>query len=296
MGVLKPKQTTQTQTTEASPWQGAEKYMDNVLSNAGKLWDQGSGFNPYQGNVNAAISNQTQQGLSGIMNTAQGQGGLLGQSGVQFANGLLGSGGLSDEQRSALDPLLATARGDSLSTVNPYLQAQIDAMNSDIMNKVQSTASANGRYGSGAMGGILGRELGTANANILSTNWENERNRQLQAANSLQDVYGQGLNRASNLALNGQQITDQLYDPATRMLGVGDFYDARAQRQKDADIQAWKDKDMAKWNRLNAYSGVVNGNQGPASQTTTTPTTRPSALQTALGAGSAGLGLLGKLF
>ena len=296
MGALKPKQTSQTTTTESGPWAGVEPYMDNALSQAKNLWNKDSGFNPYTGKVNAAISNQSQQGLAGIMNTAQGQGGLLGQSGVGFANGLLNSGGLSQEQRDSMAPLLATARGDSLSTVNPYLQAQIDAMNSDIMNKVQSTASANGRYGSGAMGGILGRELGTANANILSTNWENERNRQLQAANSLQDVYGQGLNRASNLALNGQQITDQLYDPSTRMLGVGDFYDARNQNQLNADIQAWKDKDMAKWNRLNAYNGIIQGNQVGGTQTTTTPTTRPSALQTALGAGTAGLGLLGKLF
>lgn len=300
MGSAKPKTvpTSTTQTTSASDY--LLPYLKGTLANANKLYlsdPSGSAFQ-YNGPLQGDISSQTQQGLSGVMDVANTQGGILGQTGLNYADNLIKGNGLSDEMRGQLNPLIDIANGKDLERVNPYLQTQIDAMNQQIMDKVNGAMSANGRYGSGAHTGVLGNQIGLADANILSTNFENSLNRQMQANQSLADIYGQGLNRAGNMALNGQQITDQIYDPFTRMAGVGDYYDQRSQNLVDATRQNQQQNAMTPWDQLSRFAGIVTGSAPYTGQSTTQTgtTTRPSALQSTLGAAGTIGGLLGKLF
>lgn len=297
MGGLSPK-TVPTSTTQTStPVQnGTVHELQQQAMGKGLNYINAGGTPAYNGPLQGDVSAQTTQGLGGIMNVANSaNASLLGKTGINYANDLINNGGLSDEMRAQLQPLIATANGEGLKTVNPYLQQQIDAMNQQIMDKVNGAMSANGRYGSGAHTGVLGNQLGTADASILSANFENNLNRQLQAGQSLADIYGQGLNRAGNMALNGGQITDQLYSPYERMAGVGGYYDDRSQGLVDAQQNRYlMNRDLTK-DDLNWLMGLSTST--PVGSTTTQygTTTKPSALQSALGAGATLGGLLGKI-
>lgn len=301
MGALQPKTVPTSSTQTTAPSDILTPYIKGTLANANKLYlsdPSGSAFK-YNGPLQGDISSQTSQGLGGIMDVANsGDASLLANSGLGYANGLINNGGLSDEMRSQLNPLISMANGEDLNRVNPYLQTQIDAMNQQIMDKVNGAMSANGRYGSGAHTGVLGNQLGIADANILSTNFENSLNRQQSALTSLADIYGQGLNRAGQMALNADDITNQLYSPYERMAGVGQYYDDRSQNLVDATRQNQLQNAMTGWDQLGRFASVINGAAPSAGSTTTQTgtTTRPSALQSSLGAGGTALGLLGKLF
>jgi len=297
--LLKPK--TVSPTTTSSTTNDLNKFADTNVdyTNAtGLNYLKNGGTQAYTGAIQGDQSAQSQQALAGIMGAAQSpQASLLGNTGLNYANNVIGQNGLSDEMRAQLQPLISTANGDGLKTVNPYLQQQIDAMNAQISDRVNGAMSANGRYGSGAHTGVLSNQLGIANANILSTNWENSLNRQMQAGQSLADIYGQGLNRAGNMALNGSQITDQIYSPFERMAGVGDYYDQRNQGAADANLQRYGINSPLQKNDLSWLSGIANSTPSYGQTTSSnTPITKPSAVQSALGAGSTIAGLLGKLF
>lgn len=299
MGAIKPKtvptSTTQTTSNEINKFVDRNIDASNQLANA---YVTGGGTQAYTGDLQGAQSAQSQQALGGIMNVANSaNASLLGNTGLNYANKLIGQQGLSDEMRAQLKPLIDTANGVDLNRVNPYLQTQIDAMNQQIMDKVNGAMSANGRYGSGAHTGVLGSQLGVANANVLSTNFENSLNRQQAALGSLADIYGQGLNRAGNMALNGSQITDQLYSPYERMAGVGQYYDDRAQGAVDAQLQKYMMNRDLKKDDLTWLAQIASGAPSYGSTSTSSgTTTKPSALQSALGAGASLGGLLGKLF
>lgn len=286
--------TTSTTTNEINKF--ADSNIDMANQRA-KSYLAAGGTPAYTGGFLGAQSGQSQQALQGIMNTAQsGNASALANSGINFANGMIGSNGMSADQNAALSSLKDTALGKYLDPENgnPYLQAQLDKMAGDIQNRVSSLAAGSGRYGSGAHQGVLSREIGGAVGNVLSQNYENERNRMMSAAGAWNSALEGGLNRAAGLALNGGQITDQLYSPYERMAGVGEYYDQRNQGQVDSEVQKYLMNKSLQQDDISWLAGIAAG--APSYGTTTTgTTTQPSALQSALGAGSTLAGLIGKL-
>jgi len=300
--IFKTKTTPTTSTQTSEPSDLMKPYLKGVMDNANRLYkaDPNASSMVYDGPLQADVSSQTQQGLGGIMSVANSaDASALGNAGVDFATGMIGSNGMSAEQQQALSSLKDTALGKYLDPENgnPYLKAQLDKMAEDIQNRVTSMAAGSGRYGSGTHQGVLSREIGSAVGDVLSTNYERERDRMMGASSAWNSALEGGLNRASGLALNGSQITDQLYAPYERMAGVGDYYDTRAQNLLDAQMNQFDRNAMLPWDQLGRFAGLVNGTAPYAGGTTvqTGTTTAPSALQSALGAGGTLAGLLGKL-
>ncbi len=292
-----PQATTTMQSSQ--PWSEAQPALGMGLARAQELFQTDRGYQPYGGPTQADVSAQTWDGLNRTQRLAEGQGGLLGQSGYNFANTLIGNQGLSDNMRPALDTLEATARGDNLAQTNPYLQQMLDANAEKVRNQVNSSMSGAGRYGSGMHTNKLAQGITDATAPLLFQNYDNERQRQLSAASGLTDIYGTGLNRGLSAAGMGSALTNLLYDPADRMSSVGSFLDQRAQNDLNADIDRFNAAQARPWEmlgRLNAIAtgaGQLGGTQVGSS---VKPVTKQSGLQQALGYGTAGLGLLGSIF
>jgi hypothetical protein len=286
--------TTTTGSTE--PWGPAQGPLNTALQGAQSLYASDVGYKPYTGQMQAGLSSQTQGALDQTQQLAQGQGGLLGQAGYGYATDLVNSGGMSADQRASLAPLQATANGDYLNQTNPYLQQMLDTNAEKVRNQVNSSMSGAGRYGSGAHTTQLSKGITDATAPLLYQNYDAERQRQLSAATGLSDIYGQASNRALQTAGMGASLTDQLYDPASRMAGVGQVYDDRAQTDINNQISQWDAAQARPWEQLSRLNAIASGSgQLGGTSTKTTPVAQQSTLQKILGYGATGLGLLGSL-
>lgn len=292
-----PQTTTTSQSSE--PWGPAQPALNMGLQYAQQYMNNDTGYKPYTGATQAGMSDQTQQSLDQTQQIAQGQGGLLGQAAYGYGQGLINNEGITDNMRPALGTLEATARGDNLGTVNPYLQQMLDANSEKVRNQVNSSMSGAGRYGSGMHTQKLGQSLTDATAPLLFQNYDNERQRQLSAAQGLTDIYGTGANRALQTAGMGSELTGLLYDPADRLASVGSVYDQRAQNDLNAQIERFNAEQARPWEQLGRLNAIATGAGqmgGTQIGAQTRPVARQSGLQQALGYGTAGLGLLGSIF
>lgn len=120
--------------------------------------------------------------------------------------GLLSSMGSS----GGLDYLTPTARGDYLNNGDPYLDQVIADTNTHTANQLADYYSGAGRYGGATMNRDMIDRLAANEANVRSSNYQNERNRQLQAATTLEQL-GQsrtGLQGSLIDAISGVQGTN----------------------------------------------------------------------------------------
>lgn len=190
----------------------------------------------------APLSTQTMNGISLLNQGAAGvgasaQGALAGIQGRQGAGGnasttlnlatpgmqdnpwggLLGSAGAS-QTTAGVQQLADTARGGAM---NPYLNSVYRAASRPVMDDVNAQFAKSGRYASGAHTGVMTDRLGDMAASIYAPAYENERNRQLSAANSWAGI--QQNDRAANMA--GIQGAGAMYsDDASRRLQGASLY------------------------------------------------------------------------
>lgn len=256
MGLFSP--TKQTTTSTSEPWAVAQPYINNSLLRANSLYTNGSGRVP-------APSWEANKWLQMTKGLALGGNPLMADTQNATRQLMTGTG-------VGGDTLTATARGDNLDAVNPYLQGQIDDQAEKIATQVRSLYGGMGRYGSATMNRDLVDRLGQFRGGILSQNWENERNRQMDAAGTLQGL------KASGISLSGD-VNAQRYADADAMAKAGAYQDAY--RQMVADNP---------WQRLSNYANIVNSSTGGyGTQTNTQP--GPSILSQILG-GITGVGSL----
>jgi hypothetical protein len=155
-----------------------------------------------------------------------------------------GPGATAGAQRMLGD----TASGKYLDpSTNPWLKSTYDQAFGNVQNSVGSAMAGAGRFGSGAMAGALGSGATNLANEIYGTNFQNERNRQLQAqqtmgqfqtADRAQQI--QALINAGQLASadRGQQIgaagkMGDLWDTGLG-LGISAATNAGQLRQNDA--------------------------------------------------------------
>jgi hypothetical protein len=172
---------------------------------------------------------------------------------------------------------------------NPYLKGAVDTALSDVSNKytrevlpgLGSAAIQGGAYGGGRQGvvnslaaGEFSREANEAATNIYATNYENERNRQMQApslfgqANSLEQDMIKGLAGA------GQQEQDW------------------ANQQNMEDYQKWQMAQAAPWAGIPEMLSVLSGGGFQSTASTGPNPSYMSPMQMAMGGGSLLTGLM----
>jgi len=156
----------------------------------------------------------------------------------------------------------ATAAGSFLQG-NPYQQQMVEAATRPLVNQysnqvlpgIASLYSKSGRYGSGAMQGALGqateqygRALGDVSANIVGTQYNQERERQQQAMMGL-----------TNLAQAAPSIYAQQYLPSQQLAQVGAQREAIAAQPLQEAMQRYSFGQQLPYQQLSGYLSSVYG-------------------------------------
>jgi len=274
--------TQQTQQTR-DPWSAAQPHLIEGLENAQGLFQSGVGYQPYAGQTTAGINPTLQSGLDQISSLYNQD--LGGSAGVN-AGRTLGTSMIQNEGLSGkLQSLYEQAQGDQ----NPYLQAMLDTSNRQISDKIGSSMSGAGRYGSGQHTDVAARAMSEAANPILAQDYAR---RQQQ----LQGIAEGGLQRAGQWAQLMPKLDEARLAPAQGLANLGQFYQERDQKAIDDQIKLYNAQQARPWEQLaryNAISGGAGALGGTMAGTQTTPINQPSTLQKLFGGAAAGAGIGG---
>lgn len=256
---------TETIESTQAPWGPLQPYLQSGFQRAENLYQTG-GPQYFPGSTVAQFGDTTNQALGAYKNIA-----TAGNPITQPTQNMLAG----------------TLNGDYLHPEsNPYLQGMFDDAASAVTRQyreavapsIQAQFAASGRTGSGLYANAmdssrdtLSRNLGGMASNIFGGNYQNERNRQLQAA---------------SLAPQTAQMS---YLDANQLLNVGELEDTKSQQNITDDFNRYMFDQERPFDNLARYQGFLGGNYG--SQNSQEQYT-PSGWQTGLGIGLTGLGVL----
>jgi hypothetical protein len=267
-----------TTTQNSAPWKDAQPVLKQGLSEAQKLYNNGTGAKVYTGSTVVPWDAQTTQGMNAISAGANANIGGKGLSG-QYQD-VINNGGYNAGQLDALNNTRAVANGSFNINEDPAFQQVID----QATNAVNSNASAAGRYGSGTNQQLLGSTIGDLGARQYQA-WQQRKD----AANS--NLFNMGSTGFGQLgsAYTGMQA------PAQSLMQVGAMNEDLATRQMNDKLRIFNEQQNKPWENLSRLNAIASGaGQLGGSQTTSQPGQNP--FLTALGYGATGAGLLGSFF
>lgn len=257
-----------TQTTENKPPAWAKPLFEQSAKEAQKLYNSDKGFNVYTGDRFADMNATQQDALRGL-----GGAGDRARNAVYNINEF---GKLANEAGGdtyAEQNLQSIAAGKSLMG-DPMFQEMLDAQSAKIADQANFAASAAGRYGSGMHTGVLAQNVGDFRRQAVLDNYAQERQRQLQANQMLDQGRFQRMGmrgdfyNAQNAA--AQQRLQAIMQGDQSALQAGTFRQAQNQAELDSRMQAWKENDMEEWARLGALQAAASGAAGPYGMSTMT--------------------------
>lgn len=347
-----PVTTTQT----SDPWSGAQPHLLAAMQQAQGLVGNNTGYQPWTGSTQADPNQYFNQGWSGAYGIAAPQNAAGGPTGIQHALSLadmmMGSQGLTADQQSYVIPTLknyATQYGDiygkgneiygkggdvygragdvyneASGQQNPYLLAQLAAQDRRIGDKINSSMSGAGRYGSGAHTDVMSRSLAEASYPILAQDYTQRQQTRLGAlgaqqgalagqqnalagqlgategganvVKSISDIENQGLQTAGKFAQLMPGLEEARYGPSDHMMGLGQYYTDRDQKALNDQINLWNAQQAYPWEQLQRYTGIAQGAGGlGGTKVTTSPSTAPPLSSRIMGGAIAGGGL-GSMF
>jgi hypothetical protein len=287
------QQTTQTQTSD--PWSGAQPHLQNLMQSAEEMYNNNTGYQPYTGDPQAAVNTSLSDAQMAEYNMGAAE--PWGSSGVNaaraYGEGLINSGGMTADTTK-----LAGQYGDIYSQnageENPYLLEQIAANDRRIGDKVNSSMSGAGRYGSGAHTDVMSRSLAEAANPILAQDYTQRQNTMLNALQGQQGVYSNAQNLAGQWAQNMPGLDEARYAGSGHMQNIGNYYQNRDQQAKANELQLYNAQQAYPWEQLSRYQSAVSGTGalGGTKVTSTTPY-QQSTLQKIAGGALSGAGLGG---
>jgi hypothetical protein len=229
---------TQTSTTTQEPYGASKPLLNTAMGDAMKMYKDGS-INAGQ-KINTAVpfSQESKYGLQGMENNARNAAGqspfrdMLGDFGDTY-----GQGGFNDQQRTAMNPMTATARGDYLNRVDPNFEKVLATSKENAGADVNSMMAGMGRFAGGAHQGILADKMGNMDASARLGQYNTERDRQMSAANSLFGMGQQGMNNVGNAGDVWSSLLAGQDSPYNAMMGVGSLKEDLAGRKLDDKIR-----------------------------------------------------------
>lgn len=243
---------TVTQQGASEPWTAQQPYLKDAMGQAQALYQVGAG-------EPVGMSSGTQAGINTI-NQAAGDQSIL-QGAQRNLEGMTSGAGWN--------ALQAEARGDNVGA-NPYLSDMWSGIAGDISGRAMGGASASGRLGSGAATRQMTEGLGRAGSDFFGSQYQADRNRQMQAAQAMPQIQAQAAGMAPGL-------------DAARYMG-GQQQIAAGQLGEDYDQQ----QNNWAWDNLARYSQLIQGNYGgTSSQQQSSPIYR-NPVGGAIGGGMAG--------
>lgn len=284
---------TQVVTQQIDP--AMQPYIAYGLSEAQKLYQNTGtpGYYPGQGYVSPSES--TQQALQFGANRAVGGNPLLPQAQQTV-------GALQSTINPAIQQMQGTASGAYLGG-NPFFQGAFQpAANAaaqtfqDQMQQVSSNASRAGRYGSGAMGQLQDRAVGTFATSLTDTagklayqNYDAERARQEAAMGNIGQLYGSDYGRQLQAAGMAPGLAAADYADIDKLYQVGQAQESYQQAALADAMQRYNFQQNLPAQKLQSFLSAAYG--APMGQQTTQPIYRNQAANI-LGGASLG-GFLG---
>jgi hypothetical protein len=318
---------TSTTTSNSDPWSGAVPYLSHGLAHGDYLLTNDVGYRPYTGPYQADVSGPMASGMG--YNASVAQANLGGGPGLQAARGLaqnmINTQGVSPGIAGAIGQMQGAAgqyggvynrAGDVYNQAsgqqNPYLLAQIAANDRRIADKINSSVSGAGRYGSAAHTDVLGRSLAEAANPILAADYTQRQATRLAALQGQQaatagqqgvygniaDIYGQGLNRAGQWAQLTPTLDAAQYAPGDLLMGIGQWQMDRQAQQLAHDASLYNAWEARPWEQLARFTANVGGagGLGGTKVGTTTSQTAPPPLSNRIFGGALAGGGLGSMF
>ncbi|WP_049732863.1 hypothetical protein [Rhizobium ecuadorense] len=268
----------QTTTSNSAPWAAAQPALKQGIGAAQSLYNSGTGAQVYTGSTVVPWDAKTTQGMGVISNAANANSGGQGTSG-QYQD-IINNGGYNAGQLDALNNTRAVANGSFNINEDPGFQQVVD----QATNSVNGSASAAGRYGSGANQQLLGSTIGDLGARQYQA-WQARKD---SANSNLFNMSQQGIGNLST-AYSGLQA------PAQSLMQVGAMNEDLATRQMNDKLRIFNERQSKPWENLSRLNAIASGaGQLGSSQTQSQPGQNP--FLTALGYGASGAGLLGSLF
>lgn len=284
------------QQANKDPWGPAQPYLMQSLNNAQGLWMGDLGMHPWTGPTQAAIDPRLQQGLDTTQSMAQGElGGTTGVNATRsFLQGQVENEGLSGGMKDYVLPNMQQMYSEADGQQNPYLQAILDTSNRQIADKVNSSMSGAGRYGSGQHADVMTRALAESANPILAQDYTQRQAMKQGLLRDIDTIYSGGLGRAMQAGQMIPGMDNARYAGADRLMGLGQFYQQRAQNDLNAQIDRWNAEQARPWENAARYAAIVGGAGGlggTMSSTTATPSVAPPLSNRILGGAAVGGGL-----
>jgi hypothetical protein len=249
----------QTSTTKSDPWSGQQPYLKYGFDQAEQNY-QSNNPQYYQGSTVAPLSQTTQQAMQ-----------------LQSMRALGGNPLVNASQKNMQD----TVNGAYLNS-NPYMDANFNA-GADAITRTYGDAIRNntagfegaGRSGSGMQAfynnqanDTLAKNLNNLYGQTYYNNYQNERGNQMSAA-QMSPAFAQ------------QDMTN-----LDALSSVGAAQDTNNQNILNSNIDRWNYGQNLESNKLQQYMGMIQGNYGGTSSTSTPTSSNP------LGTILSGAGLL----
>jgi hypothetical protein len=149
---------------------------------------------------------------------------LVGRNGVtpEIAQYLRGLGGLT---AGALAPtnseqnLSGVASGQYLNGTNPAFEDALARSSSNAQDAVRARFAASGRYGSGNFAGAIAKSVGDVEAPLRASQYNTERQRQVEANQLLDQIRAQRLGLAGQFQTTGLGAVDTAANRARGLIG-----------------------------------------------------------------------------
>lgn len=275
---------TTSQNSTSEPWIEAQEPLKQGIGAASDLASAGA-FDPYMGNTVTPWSTQTSRGNYGIEQFARNNEGT-GPLGTQYQN-IINNGGYNQQQTDALRPIQSVAAGDYLNREDPNFERALSASRESIANQINLGASGAGRYNGATHWGNVAREVGNYEAGQRVGQYNMERDRQSQAAQTLFNAGQQGF---SNLG----QAYQQAKAPWQDLREVGGYGEDLATRLKNDEIRRFEAQQAAPRQNIEWLNAIASG-AGSLGGTSTATAQQPgqSPFATALGYGTGLASLFG---
>jgi hypothetical protein len=266
---------TQTSVSEAKPYGPLKPLLNTSIKDALSAYKQGIGANA--GSMVVPFSRQTERAFGGIMDVA-GRNANAGNGLNNQLQDMIKQGGFNDYQKNALRGIEQTATGGYNPNKSGF-QDVMRAMQDDAQDQVNLSASAAGRYGSGAHQGAVADAVGDIANQMRMSDFRNYQTDKSAAQSNLFNAGQAGLGNMTS-AYQGLKM------PYTDMMGTGAAKEDLQRRFLDDRARVAN----LPWEQLSKLLAVGSGTGSYNTTSTTAP--GPNPFLQALGMGATGANLL----
>lgn len=283
----------QESTMTMEPWKPQGKKLKEIFNEAQRIYQDRSQEGFFGGDMYAGLNDVQKQALQQAIGLSQGAGSQLAQNAMDQANLGMSAGQGFINNAQGLHNMLQNPQQSLMDTTamfanNPFLDAQINAVNRDVQRQLTEQALPGIATHAAATGNTNSSRTGVAEGIAMRGAQDRMAD---NAAQMRSDAYNRGMQMASNTL--GQQIQGQLganqqlgnawqqgmsgansalglaQGNIDSMLGAGGIQQQDEQARLNEAYQRWLGQDQRQQGLLNDYYNIIGSGNWGGTQTTT---------------------------